>query len=139
MSDWLYAVGLSGLAARGSAGSKARRRSKDPASDDVDAPAEAAAAAGSKQARARRRRAATAKDHAYRFEYMDLDQEPLPGFDNDDPHAAHPSGGGAGPLGFAGAAAKPAVSRASGLTTLAGDGLSDRPVMPMMPSSWGRD
>ena len=139
MSDWLYAVGLSGLAARGSSGSKARHKSKDPASDDVDAPAEAAAPAGSKQARARRRRAATAKDHAHRFEYMDLDQELLPGFDDEDPHAAHPSGEGAGPLGFAGAAAKPGVSQATGLATLTGDGLSDRPVMPMMPSSWGRD
>jgi PPE-repeat protein len=139
MSDWLYAVGLSGLAARGSAGSKARRKSKDPTSDDVDAPTEAAAPAGSKQARARRRRAATAKDHAHRFEYMDLDQELLPGFDDEDPHAAHPSGEGAGSLGFAGAAAKPAVSQASGLATLTGDGLSDRPAMPMMPSSWGRD
>ena len=139
MSDWLYAVGLSGLAARGSAGTGARRKSKESTPDDIDAPAEAAAAAGSKRARARRRRAATAKDHAYRFEYMDLDQELLPGFDTEDPHAAHPSEEGAGPLGFAGVAAKPGVSRASGLTTLTGDGLSDRPAMPMMPTSWDRD
>jgi PPE-repeat protein len=139
MSDWLYAVGLSGLAARGSAGTGARRKSKESTPDDADAPAEAAAGAGSTRARARRRRAATAKDHAYRFEYMDLDQELLPGFDTEDPHAARPSEEGAGPLGFAGVAAKPGVSRASGLTTLTGDGLSDRPVMPMMPSSWGRD
>jgi hypothetical protein len=127
------------LAARGSAGNKARRKSAEPASDDVDAPAGAAAAAGSNRARARRRRAATGKDRAYRFEYMDLDQELLPGFDTQDPPTARASEDGAGPLGFAGAAAKPDVSRASGLTTLAGDGLSDGPVMPMMPSSWGRD
>ncbi|HEY3995853.1 MAG TPA: PPE family protein [Mycobacterium sp.] len=137
MSDWLYAVGLSGLAARGSTGNRARRKSKEPASDDVDVPAGAAAAAGAKRARARRRRAAT--DHAYRFEYMDSDQELLPGFDNEDPHAARPSGEGAGPLGFAGAATEPGVSQATGLTTITGDGLSDWPVTPMMPSSWGRD
>jgi PPE-repeat protein len=139
MSDALYAVGLSGLAARGGAGGRARRKSQEPASDDLDAPAAAAApAAAKKRTRARRRLPGTVQDRAYRYEFMDLDQDLEPGLDADDPHAASPSEGDAGPLGFAGAAAKSGVAPAAGLTTLAGDGLSDGPVMPMMPSSWGR-
>ncbi|WP_219845614.1 hypothetical protein [Mycobacterium shigaense] len=49
------------------------------------------------------------------------------------------SGQPAGPLGFAGAASKSEAARAAGLTTLAGDGLSEGPAAPMLPSSWNRD
>ncbi|HSS24681.1 MAG TPA: hypothetical protein VLL82_09840 [Mycobacterium sp.] len=31
------------------------------------------------------------------------------------------------------------MTRAAGLITLAGDGLSDSPALPMMPSSWGSE
>lgn len=82
----------------------------------------------------------TAKDRAYRYEFMDLEQDPDdPGFDKDDPHAARASERSAGPFGFAGAAAKPVVPLAAGLTTLTGDGLSDGPTLPMVPISWGDD
>ncbi|HSS24680.1 MAG TPA: PPE family protein [Mycobacterium sp.] len=74
ISDSLYAVGLSGLSARTSTTSRARRKSEEPAPDDVAAPA-AAAASARERARSRRRRGATAKDRAHRHEYMDLDQE----------------------------------------------------------------
>ncbi|OBG24519.1 PPE family protein [Mycobacterium sp. 852002-51057_SCH5723018] len=120
MSDALYAVGLSGLSARSGAGGRARRKAEEPAPDDADAGAPAATAAG-ERARRRRRQVATVKDRAHRYEYMD----------------AEASGVGAGPLGFAGATAQSAVREATGLTTLTGDGLSDRPTLPMLPSSWG--
>ncbi len=136
MSDGLYAVGLSGLAARGSAGSRARRKSQKPAPDDVDAPA-AAAAAAAKKARARRRRAGTATDRAYRYEFMDSDQEF--GLDAEEPDAAEASDRGGGALGFAGAATKSGATQPVGLATLTRGGLSDGPTAPMMPSSWGND
>jgi PPE-repeat protein len=45
LSNALYAVRLSGLSARNSASGRARRKSEEPASDDLDAPAAAATAA----------------------------------------------------------------------------------------------
>ncbi|MCV7309593.1 PPE family protein [Mycobacterium paraffinicum] len=138
MSDALYAVGLSGLAARGSASGRARRKSEEPAPDDVDAPAAAvSAAAAKKKARARRRRAGTATDRAYRYEFMDLDEDP--GVGGEDMDTVRDSGQGGGPLGFAGAAAKSGINQPAGLATLTRDGLSDGPTVPMMPSSWGSD
>jgi PPE-repeat protein len=138
MSDALYAVGLSGLAARGGASGRAHRKSDEPAPGELDAPAAAAAlAAAKKRARARRRRPGTAKDRAYRYEYLDLDQ--VLGPDTEDPPAARPSEDNAGRLGFAGVAAKSGLAQAAGLTTLACDGLNDGPAVPMMPTSWGRD
>ncbi|MCV7049821.1 hypothetical protein H7H82_04240 [Mycobacterium heidelbergense] len=64
---------------------------------------------------------------------MDLDQE----LDFASEAYAAASDEGAGPLGFAGAAAKSGVPAATGLATLGGDGLSDGPTLPMLPSSWG--
>lgn len=119
MSDALYAVGLSGLSARGNASGRARRKSEEPAPDEADAAEAAAAAAPGERARRRRRQAATVKDHAHRYEYMD----------------AEASDTGAGAVGFAGVAAQ-SVVEAAGLTTLTGDGLSDGPTLPMLPSSW---
>ena len=139
LSNALYAVGLSGLSARGSASRRSRRKSEEPSPDDVDAPAAAAAGAkAKKKARARRRRGGTATERAYRYEFMDLDQDPDPGVGTDDPHAARPSEDSAGPLGFAGATAKPGAAQAAGLATLTRDGLSDGPSVPMMPSTWDR-
>ncbi|OBH51257.1 hypothetical protein A5687_11365 [Mycobacterium mantenii] len=140
LSNALYAVGLSALSARGSASTRSRRRSEEPSSDDVDAPAAAAAAADAKKkARARRRRGGTATERAYRYEFMDSDEGSDPAGGADDPYAARPSEDSAGPLGFAGAAAKSDAARAAGLATLSRDGLSDGPTVPMMPSTWDRD
>jgi PPE-repeat protein len=138
LSDALYAVGLSGLSARGSASNRARRRSEEPAPDDADAPAAAAAVSAKQRAKARRRRGATAKDRAYRYEYMDL-EDAAPGPDDGPITSVGESGETAGTLGFAGAAAKSGASHAAGLTTLTGGGLGDGPAMPMLPSSWGHD
>lgn len=139
LSDALYAVGLSGLSARSSAGSRARRKSEEPSPDDADAPAVAAAASATKRARARRSRGATVKDRAYRYEFMDVDDDlaAVPGPDDQPGGAVAESGQAAGLLGFAGAAAKFETTHAAGLTTLAGDGVHDGPALPMLPSSWG--
>ncbi|OBF50293.1 hypothetical protein A5787_08405 [Mycobacterium sp. 852002-50816_SCH5313054-b] len=128
ISDVLYAVGSSGLPARGSAAGRTRRTSDESAPDDVDAPA--AAGADMKRARARRRRVATAPDHAHRYEFMDVAQP--------DPQAPRTSEQAAQSVGFAGAAAQSGAARPAGLTTLTGPGGSDGPPMPMLPGSWGR-
>ena len=138
MSDALYAAALSGLAARGSATGRARRRAEEPDPDDIDAPEAAAAAAGAKRkARARRRRAGSATDRAYRYEFMDLEQDLDADEEGFDAVRASPEDGG--PLGFAGAAARSGVSQPAGLATLTRGGLGGGPGMPMMPSSWGDD
>jgi PPE-repeat protein len=139
LSNALYAVGLSGLSARTGASGRSRGKSEEPASDDLDAPAAAMTAAPKKRAQARRRRRGTATDRAYRYEYMDLDQELAPGFDTEDPPASIPSEESAGPLGFAGAATQSGAAQAAGLATLTRDGLSSGPSLPMMPSTWGHD
>jgi PPE-repeat protein len=123
-SDSLYVVALSGLSARGSARGRARRTSEEPAPDDADAPA--AAAASAERERGRRRLRATSKDRAHRYEYLDLESDP-----------AAISDRGAGPIGFARAATESGVPRPAGLMTLTGQGLSDGPTLPMLPSSWG--
>jgi PPE-repeat protein len=139
LSDALYAVGLSGLSARNSARSRARRQSEEPAPDDVDAPAAAAAASAKRRARARRHLGATAKDRAYRYEFMDSEDDVASGSGPDDaPEATTASGQGAGSLGFAGAAAQSGQRPPAGLQTLAADGLNDGPALPMLPSSWGQ-
>ncbi|OBH62798.1 PPE family protein [Mycobacterium sp. E2479] len=127
MTDIQYAVGLAGLSSSSSASSRARRKSEEPALDDAEEPA-ATAASAVERLRRRRRRGAEAKDHAYRYEYMDLDLDGSP----------LASDVGAGPLGFAGVAAKSDAAQAAGLATLTRDGLSDGPTVPMMPSTWDR-
>lgn len=123
----LYAVGLSGLPARGSATGRARRKAEESAPDDLDAPA--AAEADTKPARARRRRVATAPAHAHRYEFMDVAQP--------DPQAPSASERGAQSVGFAGAAAQSGAPGPAGLTTLAGPGDGGGPTLPMLPGSWG--
>ncbi|OBH07883.1 hypothetical protein A5696_21390 [Mycobacterium sp. E2699] len=127
LSDVHYAVGLSGLSARGSAAGRARRSAEEPAPDDVDAPAPAAA--DPKPARGRRRRVATVTDPAHRHEFMDVARP--------DSQGALLPGRGGRPVGFAGAATQSGVSRAAGLATLTGAAGDGGPVLPMLPGSWG--
>ncbi|MFP1155493.1 PPE family protein [Mycobacterium sherrisii] len=136
LSDALYAVGLSGLSGRAAASSRSRRKSAQPAADDVDAPADAAAAPAKQRLKARRRRGATVKDKAYRYEYMDL--EDAAGPDDVPDVSVGESGQSAGLFGFAGAATKSGARQAAGLATLDDDGLSDGPAVPMLPNSWTR-
>ncbi|OBI18269.1 hypothetical protein A5712_02290 [Mycobacterium sp. E2327] len=126
LSDVLYAVGLSGLSARGSATSRTRRPSEESAAEGADEPA--AAATVHDRAPRRRRRGATIEDRAHRHEFMDLD-------DDGGPHQEASDQGG-GPLGFVGATAMPAASRPAGLMTLADDGCDGAPAIPLVPNSW---
>ncbi|MEZ0364039.1 PPE family protein [Mycobacterium sp. pUA109] len=130
MSDGLYAASASGLLSRTGASRRRSRSAAEPGSEDAAAPADKAAAA--EQARARRRR--KAGQRGYGDEFMDMNIEVDP--DWDVPAAVGASGQGAGPLGFAGAAAKSGVAQAAGLATLAGGRFSGSPTTPMVPRSW---
>ncbi|OIN81581.1 PPE family protein [Mycobacterium malmoense] len=134
ISDVLYAVGLSGLSAGGGASGRARRKSEEPAPDDAAAPS--AAAASCRQRKRTRRRRGAMTDRAHRYEFMHGDENLDLGLDAEDRHAAA-SDRGAGPIGFAMAAATSGLTEAAGLKTMTGDGWSDGPVLPMVPSGWG--
>ncbi|OBK15315.1 PPE domain-containing protein [Mycobacterium asiaticum] len=121
ISDSLYAVGLSELAARTAAGGRARRQAPESAPDEATAPAPATTPAD-ERARRRRHRTATAKDHGNRYEFLAADTP------------VAPSEEGAGPFGFAGAAIRPGAARAAGLVALA----DDTP-LPMLPTTWDGD
>ncbi|ORV95438.1 hypothetical protein AWC11_00030 [Mycobacterium interjectum] len=128
LSDVLYAVGLSGLSARGSATARARRRSEETATEGAEEAAAAAAMANGRT-RGRRRRRATIEDRAHRHEFMDLD--------DDGGSRPEASGQGGGPLGFVGATVTPAAAgRPAGLITLADDGCNGAPAIPLLPNSW---
>ncbi len=87
------------------------------------------AAATREAAPARRRRRTKVEMLGRGYEYMDLDQD----LDS----VAMASDQSAGPLGFAGTAAKGSAGRAAGLATLPGDEFGSGPTMPMLPDSWG--
>ncbi len=131
-----YAVGPPGIGFDSgmSAGAASRAKRKAPESDS--AIAEAAAAVRG-QRRARRRRQAISRDHADEFADMNVEVNP----DWDAPRGDEPmvSDNGAGQLGFAGTVRDDAVERAAGLATLAGDGFTGGPRVPMVPRSWEPD
>ncbi|TDH56182.1 PPE family protein [Mycobacterium eburneum] len=130
MTDVSYAASASGLLSRTSASRRRSRSAAEPGSEDAAAPADKAATAA--QARTRRRR--KAGQRGYGDEFMDMNVEVDP--DWEEPAAVGASDHGAGPLGFAGAAAKSGVAQAAGLATLAGGPFSDGPTTPMVPRSW---
>jgi len=118
-----------GSGMRTGASASAKQKALEPASD---AAAAAATARGRRQAR--RRRQAISRDHGDEFADMNVEVDP----DWDAPRGDEPmvSGNGAGRLGFAGTVRDDAVERAAGLATLAGDGFSGGPRVPMVPGSW---
>ncbi|BDB40119.1 PPE family protein [Mycobacterium kiyosense] len=91
-------------------------------------PASGAAAASSAAARARRRRRAPLHDHSDEFVNADLDVDPI----WEDGAQASERGAGT----FAGTIPRETLSRAAGLTALAGDEFGGGPRMPMTPSTW---
>lgn len=115
----------SGMSASASAGAKKKAPQPDGAA------ATAAASAG-EAARARRRQRARQRDYGDEFMDMNVDVEP----DWDQPSVTT-SDRGAGSLGFAGTARTAAT--ASGLTSLAGDEFGSGPTLPMLPGTWDPD
>ncbi|MGV0696070.1 PPW family C-terminal domain-containing PPE protein, partial [Mycobacterium paraintracellulare] len=93
-------------------------------------PGAAAPAAAREAARTRRRR--RARQRAHGDEFMDMNVDVDPDWNEPETTASH---GGAANLGFAGTARKEPVA-AAGLTTLAADEFGDAPRMPMVPGTW---
>ncbi len=123
-----YVVGPPGidLGSGISASASAKSKAKDPFSAAASAPA---AAAARERVRGLRRQRAKLRDYGDEFMEMNVEVDP----DWNAPTAA--SIQGAGPLGFAGTAAKDAVNKAAGLATLDDEGFGGGPSMPMMPGT----
>ena len=67
------------------------------------------------------------------YEYMDVDQEL--NYPNSEP-AVTASNRNAGPIGFAGSAARAGGPEPSGLATLTEDKFGGSSTVPMLPSTW---
>ncbi|MFZ0716824.1 MAG: hypothetical protein WAN02_21850, partial [Mycobacterium sp.] len=89
----------------------------------------AAATAPDEPQPVRRRRRAKATMIGRGYEYMDL--EPEPSVTASDRHA--------GPLGFAGSAARASGAEPAGLATLTRDQFGGESTMPMLPGTWNPD
>lgn len=63
------------------------------------------------------------------YEYMDLEPEP----------AVTASDRDAGPLGFAGSAARAGADKPGGLATLTEDQFGGDSTVPMLPTTWNQD
>ena len=128
-----YVVGPPGVMSgsmSSSASSSAKRKAPEP-----DIAALAAAAGAREGARARRR--LRAKQRVYGDEFMDMNIDVDPDWDERPSTSA--SGRGAGTLGFAGTTPKDATTEAAGLATLANDEFGGGPRMPMLPRTWDPD
>lgn len=129
----LYLVSSASSPAKRSSGSRRSRSAEEDASESQGAPGEAEAQALA----AKRRRRQRAQQRGFGDEYMDMNVEVTPDWDQP-PGAASASDSGAGALGFTGTATD-VRRRATGITVLSGDGLDTEPRIPMLPGSWGED
>lgn len=129
-----YLIGGPGVGSGTGMGVAARAARKAPEPDSAAAAA-AAREANRERAQARRRRRAGKHDHADQFMTMDVGVDPEWQLPDDEPVLA--ADRGAGPLGFAGSAAKGGLA-AVGMTRLAG-AFGSGPREPMVPGSWGGD
>ncbi len=122
-----YAVGGPTIGA----GMSLQAKTQEPTSRGASkAPAVAAAVAAAAQERTRKRRRQRAKQRAYGDEFMDMNVEVDPEWGA----STAASDRGAGPLGFAGTAAK-SSGQAAGLATLTDD-FGDGSRIPMLPNTW---
>ncbi|OMC07381.1 PPE family protein [Mycobacterium sp. SP-6446] len=124
-----YAVAPPGVGFGSGMSAPAAASAKKKAPEPDSAAAFSAAAVG-EAARTRRRQ--RARQRGYGAEFMDMNVDVDPEWDEP---ATTVSERGAGNQGFAGTARKKAAAPA-GLTTLAGDEFGDGPSMPMIPRTW---
>jgi PPE-repeat protein len=128
-----YLVGGPTMGVGTGTSASAQRKAPEP---DMAAAAAAAGAEAREKAGARRRRRAQLR--GYGNEYMDMNFEVEPDWGaptgGESAASTAASARGAGTLGFAGTASKPAD--AAGLATLAGDEFGGGPSLPMLPRTW---
>ncbi|WP_390887892.1 PPW family C-terminal domain-containing PPE protein [Candidatus Mycobacterium wuenschmannii] len=125
MPAYMYMVGDLGLASQAARG--ASKRVAETAVDDAEIPAAAAALEDKQPVQRRRRSKATMIGRGY--EYMDIDQD----------LTVTASDSGAGPLGFAGSAARAGTTEPGGLATLTRDQYGGDSTVPMLPGTWNPD
>jgi PPE-repeat protein len=126
MPAYMYLVGDLGLAAQRAAGSSTRAK-KTAVSDSAEIPA--VAPVPDERQPARRRRPATTTMIGRGHEYMDLEPEPTVTASERD----------AGPIGFAGSAARAGGAEPAGLATLTRDQFGGSSSVPMLPGTWDPD
>ncbi|RRR43874.1 PPE family protein [Mycolicibacter terrae] len=129
-----YLIGGPGIGSGSGMGAAARAARKAPEPDSAAAAA-AAREANRERAQARRRRRATKHDHGDQFMTMGVGVDPDWQLPDAEPVVAAERG--AGPLGFAGNAAKGQFA-AAGMAWLAG-AFGGGPQQPMVPGSWDGD
>ncbi len=133
-----YVVGGPTIGASTGMSSSAQRKTSEP---DIAAAGAAAGAAAREKERARRRRRTGMR--GYGDEFMDMNVEVEPDWDDraggETVASTVASDVGAGNLGFAGTASKETAAGAAGLTTLAGDEFGGGPSVPMVPGTWDPD
>jgi PPE-repeat protein len=126
-----YVVGPPGIGfgtgMSSSASAIAKKKASQPDSAEL-----AALAAARDRTKARRRQRAKQRGHG--DEYMDMNVDVDPQWN--EPTSTAASDRGAGRLGFAGTSHQEAAAEAAGLTTLAGDQFGGGPQMPMLPGTW---
>ncbi|HZZ52361.1 MAG TPA: PPE family protein, partial [Pseudonocardia sp.] len=110
----------------------AKRKAPEP-----DTAAAAAAAGASAREKQRARRRLRTGMRGYGDEFMDMNVEVEPQWDES--LASTASDRGAGDLGFAGTAHKDGDVEAAGLASLTGDGFGGGPSVPMLPGTWDPD
>jgi hypothetical protein len=113
------------VAARAARG--ASKRATKAAADNAEIAAAAAAPSEPQPVRRRRRAQATMIGRGY--EYMDLEPEPTVTASERD----------AGPLGFAGSAARENGAEPGGLAMLTRDQFGGDSTVPMLPTTWNPD
>ncbi|MCV7402573.1 PPE family protein [Mycobacterium fragae] len=124
-----FAVAPPGIGSGSGMGARAAADAKKKA-PEPDSAAAASVVAAREAARVRRRQRARQRGYGDEFIDMNVNVDP----DWEEP-ATLASERGAGKLGFAGTACKE-NSAAAGLTTLGGDELGGRARMPMIPGTW---
>ena len=125
MPAYMYMVGDLGLAAPQAAA--ASKRAKKTAADSAELPVAAPLPEELQPAPRRRRAKTTMIGRGY--EYMDLEPEPTVTASDRD----------AGPLGFAGTAARTGGAEPAGLATLTRDQFGGSSTVPMLPGTWGTE
>lgn len=122
----MYMVGDLGLAARRAAGVSTRTKTAAaPGSAEIPT----AASVPDEKQPSRRRRPEKNTMLGRGYEYMDLEPEP----------AVTASDRDAGPLGFAGSAARAGADKPGGLATLTEDQFGGDSTVPMLPTTWNQD
>jgi PPE-repeat protein len=134
MEGMMYMIGDLGLVARRAASDSAKVKKTAPVNVETPSPI----AGPDEQRPARRRRRAKSTMLGRGYEYMDVEPEPED-LELEPESTVTASDRNAGPLGFAGSAAKAGAAKPAGLASATQDQFGGSSGLPMLPSTWNQD